>query len=67
MPNAYAAGRVSGVGPYALLSCRAKDGVRFVQLFLDENDRNRAIWKWDRRGTCGTSDCDGDHRMIDIG
>ena len=66
MPNAFAAGRVSGVGPYALLSCR-DDGSRWVTLFEDMAVRNRAMWKWDRNGTCGVEGCNEDHRMIDIG
>ena len=66
MPNAYAAGRVSGVGPFALLSCK-DGGSRWVTLFMDEYDRNRAMWKWDRTGTCGVAGCTEDHRMIDIG
>ena len=38
-----------------------------MTLFMDEYDRNRAMWKWDRTGTCGVAGCTEDHRMIDIG
>ena len=66
MPKAYAARRVTGVGPFALLSCL--DGVsRHVRLYLDETDRNRQLWKWDRNRTCGVAGCTEDHRMLDIG
>lgn len=66
MPKAFAAGRVSGVGPFALLSCL--DGAsRHVRLYVDETDRNRQLWKWDRNGTCGVEGCTDDHRMLDIG
>lgn len=65
-PRAVAAGRVSGVGPFALLSCPADDGVRHVQLFKDAMDRNRALWKWDRNDQCGELNCNGDHRILDL-
>ena len=65
-PNATRLSRVHGEGPFALLSC--KDGEsRHVRLYVDENDRNRALWKWDRNGTCGVAGCTDDHRMIDLG
>jgi hypothetical protein len=65
-PNATRLKRVHGIGPFALLSC--KDGEsRWVTLHLDENDRNRQLWKWDRNRTCGVEGCTEDHRPIDLG
>jgi len=65
-PNAARLRRVHGQGPFALLSCKNGES-RHVTLFLDQTDRNRALWKWDRNGTCGAEGCTEDHRMIDIG
>lgn len=65
VPNATRFNRVSGEGPFALLSCKSGES-RFVSLFLDENDRNRKLWRWDTNG-CGCRNCQDDHRMIDIG
>jgi hypothetical protein len=65
-PNATRLGRVRGIGPYALLSCKNGES-RHITLFLDPSDRNRKLWKWDRNKTCGVAGCNEDHRMIDIG
>ena len=65
-PNATRLRRVHGFGPYALLSCKDRES-RYVTLFLDQDDRNRQLWKWDRNKTCGVAGCTDDHRMIDIG
>jgi hypothetical protein len=34
---------------------------------MDETDRNRQLWKWDRNRNCGVEGCTEDHRSIDIG
>jgi hypothetical protein len=62
-PNAARLGRIAGEGPFALLSC--KDGEsRHVRLFLDESDRNRALWKMDAVGCGMGADCTDDHVLL---
>jgi len=65
-PRAAAAGFVSGVGPYALLSCRNADGLRHVMLFENEYDRMRALQKMDFPGRCAESSCKGDHPTLKL-
>ncbi len=67
MPRAYAAGRVTGEGPFVLLTCKAADGIRTAKLYLEEGDRNRAAWKMDPpRGSCCGSGCEGDHILLEL-
>jgi hypothetical protein len=66
-PKALAAGKVSGDGVYALLSCPEADGVRKVVCHTSSNDRQRQLEKWDRQNRCiAEGDCQGDHRILNL-
>lgn len=63
MPKAAALGRVRGIGPFALLSCK-DGGSRYVHLFEDSTSRSLKLWKWDKTG-CGPN-CSGDHILLEL-
>ena len=75
-PKAVAAGRIVGVGKYALLSCEdASDGVRRVHLFGTAIERDAVKRRWDGKsrgtydvpGQCSSwSTCVGDHKTLDL-
>jgi hypothetical protein len=67
-PRAAAAGRISGLGRYALLTCEDPDaGCRKVVLFESPMQRNRAIARWEQpSSTCGVNNCKSDHVTLDF-
>jgi hypothetical protein len=66
-PKALAAGKVSGDGVYALLSCPEADGVRKMVCYTSSTDRQRQLEKWDRTNRCNAAgECLGDHRILNL-
>jgi hypothetical protein len=66
-PKAFAAGKVSGAGVYALLSCPETDGVRNMVCFWSSYERQRQLERWDRLNRCNVAgECQGDHRILDL-
>jgi len=65
-PKAYAAGNVSGSGPFGLLSCEDETGVRKIVCYWTTHARQRTMEKWDRKG-CGQLGCSADHIFLEFG
>lgn len=67
-PKAAKAGKISGFGRYALLTCEDTDGIRKVLLFLEPMSRARALKRYESspNATCGASHCCGDHISLEL-
>lgn len=61
-PRALQARRVHGplYGRFALVSCPASDGIRFVEVFTDRDKRFQKAMLW-RRSGCIVPGCYGQH------